>query len=48
MCNTDKFYKSIEQPFEIDDYILEYGLTLLIVHRQSKSKYFEEFIKRDP
>ena len=48
MYNTDKFYESIEQSFEIDEYILEYDLTSLIVHRQSKSKRFEEILKRGP
>ena len=40
------FYKSIERLFKIDDYTLEYDSTSQVVHRQSKSKYFEEFIKR--
>ena len=40
------FYKSIERIFKIDDYILEYDPTAQVIHKQSKSKYFEEFIKR--
>ena len=40
------FYENIERLFKIDDYILEYDSTAQVLHGQSKSKYFEESIKR--